>query len=157
VCVCVYVCVSLFAYACALQSVEYICLYIYTLYIYEYIYLFEERMRSIYISRYIYIRVHSTVIVHSHISVEYTDMRVYSHKMIGLFCKTALSKRRHSAKETYHFKEPTNRSRAYAQVRKVWSIYLWEYIYLCAYAQVSSVTDKFLSKVSYLIHRSLVA
>jgi len=30
-------------------------------------------------------------------------------KIIGLFCKSALSKRRYSAKETYHFKEPTNR------------------------------------------------
>ena len=27
----------------------------------------------------------------------------------GLFCKIALSKRRYSAKETYHFKEPTTR------------------------------------------------
>jgi len=31
-------------------------------------------------------------------------------KMIGLFCKRALWKRLYSAKETYHFKEPTNRS-----------------------------------------------
>jgi len=31
-------------------------------------------------------------------------------KIIGLFCKTALQKRRYSAKETYNFKEPTNRS-----------------------------------------------
>ena len=31
-------------------------------------------------------------------------------KIIGLFCKRALSKRRYSAKETYNFKEPTNRS-----------------------------------------------
>ena len=31
-------------------------------------------------------------------------------KMIGLFCKRALLKRRYSAKETYTFKEPTNRS-----------------------------------------------
>ena len=31
-------------------------------------------------------------------------------KMIGLFCKRALQKRRYSAKETYNFKEPTNRS-----------------------------------------------
>ena len=30
--------------------------------------------------------------------------------IIGLFCKKALYKRLHSAKETYHFKEPTNRS-----------------------------------------------
>jgi len=31
-------------------------------------------------------------------------------KIIGLFCERALSKRRYSAKETYNFKEPTNRS-----------------------------------------------
>ena len=30
--------------------------------------------------------------------------------MIGLLCKRALQKRRYSAKETYNFKEPTNRS-----------------------------------------------
>ena len=30
-------------------------------------------------------------------------------KIIRLFCKRALSKRRYSAKETYNFKEPTNR------------------------------------------------
>jgi len=31
-------------------------------------------------------------------------------KTVGLFCKNALEKRRYSAKETYNFKEPTNRS-----------------------------------------------
>jgi len=31
-------------------------------------------------------------------------------KIIGLFCKRALHKRLYSAKETYHFEEPTNRS-----------------------------------------------
>jgi len=31
-------------------------------------------------------------------------------KIIGLFCNRALQKRRYSAKETYDFKEPTNRS-----------------------------------------------
>ena len=31
-------------------------------------------------------------------------------KIIGLFCKRALLKRRYSAKKTYDFKEPTNRS-----------------------------------------------
>ena len=31
-------------------------------------------------------------------------------KIIGLFCKRALQKRRYSAKETYNFKEPTTRS-----------------------------------------------
>jgi len=31
-------------------------------------------------------------------------------EITGLFCKRAIQKRRYSAKETYHFKEPTNRS-----------------------------------------------
>jgi len=31
-------------------------------------------------------------------------------KITGLFCKRALQKRLYSAKETYNFKEPTNRS-----------------------------------------------
>ena len=31
-------------------------------------------------------------------------------KFVGLFCKRDLEKRRYSAKETYNFKEPTNRS-----------------------------------------------
>ena len=31
-------------------------------------------------------------------------------KIIGLLCKRALQKRLYSAKETYNFKEPTNRS-----------------------------------------------
>ena len=38
-------------------------------------------------------------------------------QIIGLFCKRVLQKRRHSAKETYNFKEPTNCSHAiYAYV-----------------------------------------
>jgi len=35
---------------------------------------------------------------------------VSSIEIIGLFCKRALQKRLHSAKETYNFKEATNRS-----------------------------------------------
>jgi len=38
-------------------------------------------------------------------------------KIIGLFCKRALQKRRYSAKETYHFKEPTHRSHRIVRTR----------------------------------------
>jgi len=38
-------------------------------------------------------------------------------KIIGLFCKRALQKRRNSANETYHLKEPTNRSHPIRTVR----------------------------------------
>jgi len=37
-------------------------------------------------------------------------------KIIGLFCKRALQKRLYSAKETYDFKEPTNRSHPIHQI-----------------------------------------
>ena len=37
-------------------------------------------------------------------------------KIIRLFCKRALLKRRYSAKETYDFKEPTNRGHPIASL-----------------------------------------
>jgi len=54
--------------------------------------------------------------IHIHI---YIRLSIYTYgvatisrllTIIGLFCKRALSKRLYSAKETYYFKEPTNRS-----------------------------------------------
>jgi len=54
-------------------------------------------------------RVVNTLPVHNHPSygVAATSRLL---KIIGLFCKRDLEKRRYSAKETYNFKEPTNRS-----------------------------------------------
>jgi len=53
-------------------------------------------------------------------------------KIIGLFCKRALSKNLYSAKETYDFQEPTNRSHPISKcdVRSSWKrfsgfIYVW--------------------------------
>jgi len=48
-------------------------------------------------------------------------------KVIGLFCKRALQKRLYSAKETYHLKEPTNRShRIVAQKGSLfWHMNVW--------------------------------
>ena len=43
---------------------------------------------------------------------------VGSSKITGLFCKRALQKRRYSAKETYNFKEPTNRSHPIIQTEE---------------------------------------
>ena len=42
-------------------------------------------------------------------------------KILGLFCKIALQKRLHSAKTTYHCKEPTNRSQPVVQ--------MYQYVY----------------------------
>jgi len=41
-------------------------------------------------------------------------------KIIGLFCKRDLWKRRYSAKETYYFKEPTNRSHPIVVMLRIW-------------------------------------
>jgi len=48
-------------------------------------------------------------------------------KITGLFCKRALARRQYSAKETYNFKESTNRSMSYAYVwhSYVWHSYVW--------------------------------
>ena len=40
-------------------------------------------------------------------------------KLVGLFCKRALQKRLYSAKETYNFKEPTNRSHLISSLSNV--------------------------------------
>ena len=40
-------------------------------------------------------------------------------RMIGLFCKRALQKRLYSAKETYHFKKPANRSHTIVVIMSV--------------------------------------
>jgi len=49
-------------------------------------------------------------------------------KMIGLFCKRALYKRPYSAKDTYNFKEPTNRSHPIPQcgIKKRVQVYICE-------------------------------
>jgi len=57
-------------------------------------------------------------------------------KMIGLFCKRALQKRRYSAKEPYNCKEPTNRSH---RICAIWLIhtcamthsYVWHDSLIC--------------------------
>jgi len=62
-------------------------------------------------------------------------------KIIGLFCKRALSKRLYSAKETYDFKEPTNRSHPRLVIsgylcyctRHVASNYVILYYYICCF------------------------
>ena len=46
-------------------------------------------------------------------------------KIIGLFCKRALWKRRYSAKETYNLKEPTDRSHAILRHAQYFACGMW--------------------------------
>ena len=55
---------------------------------------------------YLYIYIYTYLCVYSCIYGVATISRL--PKIIGLFCKRALEKRQHSAKETFDFKEPTN-------------------------------------------------
>jgi len=48
-------------------------------------------------------------------------------KIIGLLCKRALWKRLYSAKETYNFTEPTDRSHPICRAY----MYIWVCIYVC--------------------------
>jgi len=66
----------------------------------------------------IHTHTHTQAHTYTHITYSYTHIR-YRYgvatisrllKIIGLFCKRALLKRRYSAKEIYDFKKPTNRS-----------------------------------------------
>ena len=54
---------------------------------------------------------HVVVLKNQHIVLSYGVAKISRLlKIIGLFCKRALQKRQYSAKETYNFKAPTNRS-----------------------------------------------
>jgi len=64
-------------------------------------------------------------------------------KMTGVFCKKALEKRPYSAKETYHFKELTNRSHPICVCRDR-GMHPWE-------AQIPVIHDSFICE-TWLIH-----
>jgi len=66
------------------------------------------RLLAVYISVWLLLLLHSIL---TYVVLTCTYRRSYMG-IIGLFCKRALQKRRYSAKETYDFKEPTNRSRS---------------------------------------------
>jgi len=66
-------------------------------------------------------------------------------KIIGLFCKRALQKRRYSAKKTYHFKEATTRSHpiltyCLACVCMCVCVYIYKYMYIHIYVHICTYT-----------------
>jgi len=52
-------------------------------------------------------------------------MQQQALKIVGLCCKRALSKRRYSAKETFTFKEPTNRSHPIVHSAMISFLRMW--------------------------------
>ena len=61
-------------------------------------------------------------------------------KITGLFCKRALSKRLYPAKETYDFKEPTNRSHSIVE-RWVYGVVVTQVycvVVMCVYEVVET-------------------
>jgi len=97
--------------------------YIY-IYIYIYIHIYTEVCTYIYIYThmrcahiYIYIHIHFTDMCTPQVEISYGVALVSRiDKIIGLFCKRALQKSQYSAKETYNFIDPTNRSHPISQV-----------------------------------------
>jgi len=57
-------------------------------------------------------------------------------QIIGLFCRRALQKRLYSTKETYKFKDPTNRSHPIAHPR-AWEFLFWVYIFAVLFLSVA--------------------
>jgi len=122
-----------------------------------------QHLHHIYIYTYIYIYIHihmyMCMYVHLYMygerrrvwAASESSAKVWAHAMscrllmglahsiplriIGLFCKRALSKRLYSAKETYHFKEPTTSVSTCDVVSSVdgsstYNIYMYIYIYI---------------------------
>ena len=124
---------------------KYICFYIY-IYIHTYIYMFLHIHIHTYIHIYVYIR----YLQEPNRYGVATISRL--HKIICLFCKRALLKRLYSAKETYNFKEPTNRSHpiataesllcVYECIHKCIHIYIHTCIYIHTYMYVCTITAR---------------
>jgi len=76
------------------------------------LYIHISRMYKVYTYYNMYILIHIIICIYFiyiyHAYGVATSSRLL--KSVGLFCKRALLKRRYSAKETYQFQEPTNRS-----------------------------------------------
>ena len=93
-----------------------ICIFVHILkYVYVYLYLYID----MYIYMYIYINIHISW-TEDAASARYVygvSMISSLLKILGLFCKRALQKRLHSAKTTYHCKEPTNPSQPIGKCR----------------------------------------
>jgi len=68
----------------------------------------NKYISHMYICIYVYIYVHILSRLYQYVYEVASISRLL--KGTGLFCKRALLKRRYSARETYDFKEPTNRS-----------------------------------------------
>ena len=71
----------------------------------------------VYVCMCVYMRVCVHTYIHFHLLCTYVVIYRYGvatyrrlHKIIGLFCKRALWKKRYSAKETFNVKKPSNRS-----------------------------------------------
>ena len=111
----------------------YIRIYTYTriyihIYAYTHTYTYIHVHTNIHMRIYVYIYIYECIQIHMYTRSTHTykpveNAHMYSGygvatisrrlKIIGLFCKRALQKRRYSAEETYKFKEPTNRSHPY--------------------------------------------
>ena len=66
-------------------------------------------------------------------------------KIIGLFCKRALLKRLYSAKKTYNFKEPTDRSHPIY-------IYISTYIWTCTLTSQGTRRRRCIETVRLILH-----
>jgi len=107
---------------------------------------------------YICVRLYIRICVWIHLYSAGSGMATISRirKIIGLFCKRALKKRQYSAKETYNFKEPTDRSHPILE-SNMWvrvCIYIHTlqmgYICICIYVYVYVCVCIYLLQMGYI-------
>jgi len=72
-------------------------------------------------------------------------------KIIGLFCKRALWKRRYSARETYNFKEPTNRSHPFSPPQRCFT----KHVAVCCIVLQCSAVCSVVGVLLSVVHSSL--
>jgi len=78
-------------------------------------------------------------------------------KIIGLFCKRAIYKKLHSAKETYNFKEPTNRSHPITHILLIVTSQITYLTWMDEYSGVINFTTILpASRITYYYHTCLL-
>jgi len=168
-----YMYIYMYIYLCFCMCMMHICMYMYIhicIYtcMYVYIYMAGKAEMNAYTNTYLYMYVYINIYICMQWIYTQTYICTYHRwwygvatisrliQLIGLFCKRALWKRLNSAKETYNFKEPTNRShpitvneaaiiahkdlRVYINVRINVHMYVYKYVYIYMYIPVHGFT-----------------
>ena len=119
-----YIYIFVYIYTCTYTHIhmyKHACIYVY-IYIHIFTYTYLHIFTHIHIFTYVYLHTytHTTMHIYTYIHIAHTQQLwggydQQSLKIIGLFCRISPLLQGSFAKETYNFKEPTNRSHPIAR------------------------------------------